>query len=435
MKRSKHPVDDFFKEALQEHQIQPSDAGRQRFLSEASTMKIRGWSRRIRWFLALAGLVIVSTVALLLWITDTDKEQITAMEGEMGSEQLAVGRTSSSLSSTLASDSPNQPENWSLDTPQHSDQPEDRSSDSPQSTEVHVAGTSQDISIIDTQSLAVLTSPEEPLVSTDLTHTIVSDTMFKPTSSGEQPVVDTVEVQIEKRKRARRSREWQYAMSAYFSPEWMFNTLEGDKYVSNFGLEESFRYGRYSLRTGIGLSITRGTNELMVEYNDYLGSFDQLDSISFNWDEKNYHLIPTYYLSNKEIWDSLLQLDYPKVIKRYTYLQIPLILGYDVIRKSWFSLGFRAGPILSLLMKSKTLLNDYDPGKNRIIRINQVTPDRIQTNWQIQGGINVSLHISRRFGLELEPTIKYYFNSVYEKSDATKKPWSVGFRASFSILH
>ncbi|MBE0649007.1 MAG: hypothetical protein IH596_14645 [Bacteroidales bacterium] len=236
-------------------------------------------------------------------------------------------------------------------------------------------------------------------------------------------------------KKRNRSSDWQFATSLYYFPEWMFNTLEGDKFVSNFGIEESFRYGRYVLRTGIGLSIAKGTNELMVEYNDYLGSFDLLDSIRFNWDEKNYHLLPTYYTSNKDVWDSLLKLDNPKVIKRYTYLQIPFILGYDVLQTKRISVGFRAGPVLSLLIHSKQLSVEYDPGKNQIIRINQVTPDRVQTNWQLMGGINVSLPIAKRIGFEIEPNIKYYFNSVYEKSDASKKPWSVGFRACFSIRY
>ena len=171
-----------------------------------------------------------------------------------------------------------------------------------------------------------------------------------------------------------------------------------------------------------------------MEYNDYLGSFNQLDSIRFHWDERNYHLLPTYYTSPKDVWDSLMQQDHPRVIKRYTYLQIPLILGYDVIQARWVSLGFRAGPVLSILARSKQLSDEYDPGKNRIIRVNQATPDRIQINWQIQGGINASFRLSKRIRLDLEPNIKYYFNSVYEQSDVTKKPWSAGFRTAITIL-
>ena len=170
-----------------------------------------------------------------------------------------------------------------------------------------------------------------------------------------------------------------------------------------------------------------------MEYNDFLGSYKQLDSITFQWDSRHYYLIPTYYLSDRNVWDSLLKLDYPKVIKRYTYLQVPLILGYDFLQKKGFTMGFRAGPILSILLESRQLSGGVQSGPDRIIRINQITPDRIQTNWQVSGSVNLSVLLSRRFIIEFEPVVKYYFNSVYEKSEITKKPWSVGLRTAVTF--
>jgi hypothetical protein len=213
----------------------------------------------------------------------------------------------------------------------------------------------------------------------------------------------------------------------------MFNTLEGTKYVNNFGADLTLSFDRFFVRTGIGISVSKGTNELLVEYNDYLGSYQNLDSITFLWDSKHYYLLPTYHLTEKDVWDSLISLDYPTIIKRYTYLQIPLILGYDVIRIRSVSLGFRAGPILSILISSKQLTGDYDPGENLVIRINQITPDRVQTNWQVMGGINATFRMSERVFVEIEPNIRYYFNSVYEQSEITKKPWSAGLRAAFMV--
>ena len=75
----------------------------------------------------------------------------------------------------------------------------------------------------------------------------------------------------------------------------------------------------------------------------------------------------------------------------------------------------------------------YDPGKDRIVTINNITPDRIHLNWQAIGGINVSFRLSGRFSIEVEPEVRYYFNSVYESSELTKKPWSVGIRTAFII--
>jgi len=221
----------------------------------------------------------------------------------------------------------------------------------------------------------------------------------------------------------------------YYTPEWLFNIIEPNKYSTNFGVEGTFHFGKYSIRTGAGLSITKGTNELSIAYNEFLGSYKQLDSMSFAWNQQHTKMIPTYYLSDKDVWDSLMKLENAKIIKRYTYLQVPLILGYDFWSNDRFSFGARIGPILSILLYTKQLSDNYDPGKNRIILINEISPERIQTNWQIMAGFNFGIGISRHFGIELEPDVRYYFNSVYEKSGIDQKPWSLGFRAAFLIKY
>ncbi|MCX6286801.1 MAG: hypothetical protein NTY96_06780, partial [Bacteroidetes bacterium] len=226
---------------------------------------------------------------------------------------------------------------------------------------------------------------------------------------------------------------WNISTGVYYTPEWMFNTLNGDKFVNNFGVEGTFHFGRYSVRTGFGLSVTKGSNEMVRQTNSYLGAYNALDSITFAWDGKHTSLVPTYYTKNQSVYDTTLSYNYYYNKKRYTYLQVPLVLGYDFWQNSWLSLGIRGGAVMSLLLKSENLSESYDPGKDRIITINNVSPDRIQLNWQAMGGINANFRLSRRFSFEVEPDVRYYFNSVYESSELTKKPWSLGVRAAFVI--
>ncbi|MBE0649006.1 MAG: hypothetical protein IH596_14640 [Bacteroidales bacterium] len=70
MKKERHPVDDFFKEALQEHQVQISDAGKQRFLDEAATIGINDRRLRWRWLLLLGILAVATSAALIFWFSD-----------------------------------------------------------------------------------------------------------------------------------------------------------------------------------------------------------------------------------------------------------------------------------------------------------------------------------------------------------------------------
>jgi hypothetical protein len=227
--------------------------------------------------------------------------------------------------------------------------------------------------------------------------------------------------------------EWRLGAGVSFSPEWMFGTIEEPTFVTNFGIEGMFRFGRYSIRTGAGISLSKGFNQLQVEYNEYLGSYMKLDSMTFAWDEHHYYILPTYWLTNKEVYDSLLKLDNARVIKRYTYLQIPLIFGYDFFSRDRVSVGLRIGPILSILLKEKNLSDPYDPGMKKILTINEITPGQVNLNWQIMLGLNATFRLSKRLGVEVEPFAKYYFNSVYETSGGTGKPWSVGLRAAFFL--
>jgi len=450
MKRERHPVDDFFKEALQGHQVTPSGEGKQRFLDEATTILTKRRRGRNRWIFLLAGIAIISATVLLIIQPNTEDHDVsepaipvdTHSQKPTGAENTIL---TASTSDPARPDDPSSPVSQSSYTPSR-----------PQSKSQPASGNQPPLNT-KTNTLSASSNQQAPTVAP----VIVSQEAPLPLSTESEDATpispDTVSVQVEvtvpvitapqddtlttivpetnkKRKTKERSKKkWQFSTSLYYTPEWMFNTLEGDKYVNNLGIEGAVQFDRYSIRTGVGLSITKGTNELLVEYNDYLGSFNQLDSMIFQWDEKHYHLIPTYYLSNKDVWDSLMRLGYPKITRRYTYLQIPLILGYDIIQHSWINLGLRAGPILSILLESKQISDEYDPGQNKIIRINQITPDRIQTNWQVVGGVNASFHISRRISLEVEPNIRYYFNSVYEKSDITKKPWSAGFRTAVTF--
>jgi len=455
MGKEKHPVDGFFKEALQGHQVTPSGEGRQRFLKEASA--IAGKRRRfsLRWLMILAGVAFISVSALLVYRYTTepsgeeeflkekssngkqkpDREKVKEANIETGNEagMETVNETEAETNATTNTGAETLPEAYKepeyttevntdrlpeATPPAQKEKPKISIDEDQAPVEETVKNTGE--KPVETEAILEVQSPDLQL--SEMPDTLMADSLKVNAADVLQPT---------RKKPA--NRKWDIALSLHYTPEWMFNTLEGDKYVNNFGIEGTFRFGRYSIRTGAGLSITEGTNELLVEYNDYLGSFNQLDSMTFMWDEKHYHLLPTYFMSNQDVWDSLMRLDYPKVTKRYTYLQIPLILGYDVLQKNWITLGFRAGPILSILMKSKQLSGNYDPGQDKVIRINQITPDRIQTNWQVLGAINASFYLSRRISLELEPNIRYYFNSVYEKSDVTKKPWSAGFRTAITF--
>ena len=144
-------------------------------------------------------------------------------------------------------------------------------------------------------------------------------------------------------------------------------------------------------------------------------------------------MIPTIYTSELQVFGEETKLDYAKVYRQFVYLEIPLLLGYDFIIKPAYSLGFRFAPILSVLLTNKAENLIYDGGLNQIIQINKITPERVQTNWQLSTGINYTRKAGNHLSFEIEPQFGYYFNSVYQKSDHTDLPYSIGLRLAIGF--
>ena len=223
--------------------------------------------------------------------------------------------------------------------------------------------------------------------------------------------------------------ELETSVGIYYRPEVIFNIIENDKYIHNFGIEFKFHpfNPRYEIRTGFGLSVSKGYYEYQVDYNQYLGSYNSLDSVSFTVADNGFNLIPECHFSNADVYNDYLSTYYTKIYRQHIYLQIPLEMGYDFIKTKKNAIGFRVGPTLSILMNQKPINLQYNAGKDKVVQINRITPDRISANWQLMGGFNFAHYIGH-FIFEIEPRITYYFNSVYEKNDLSSSPYSVNLR-------
>lgn len=225
-----------------------------------------------------------------------------------------------------------------------------------------------------------------------------------------------------------------FSAGLHYTPEYMFNALDQtDRLVHNAGLEIVWTKSPFTVRSGVSVSVATGVTELAYSYNENLGTKQQLDSVLFTWDPQGRKIVPAWFFSEKAVFDTAVGMQTTAIRKRYTYLQIPLILGYDFTTTDRLSLGLRAGPVLQILIDTKQLDADPGLGNNRVISINQLTPGRLSTHWQGLVGLNASYALTRRLRIEFEPHVKYYFNSVYEKTTATRKPWSVELRTALMI--
>jgi hypothetical protein len=459
MKRQPDKIDDFFREALRDHSLIPSEAAKEAFLKEAAILEERNNVSR-KWLIYLSAAILLLSAGAGLYFALTREPGI---KPSVPVSKSSFSNTAEVKTPKSTSDNSQSETKTTSKTQKSTPEPLNSVNNPTQKSKAGITKKKAAVAIAPATRNEELTAehifspieesvskePEPEKKSVEPLQTAVLPPVSLPAKEekvnkesqkeSKPPVKDTMASTAPtpvtpKSSSGSPARNWNVVLGAYYAPEWMFNTLEGEKNVNNFGIEGTFHFGRYSIRTGAGLSITRGTNEVTVGYNDYLGSYQKLDSIEFNWDNNHYKYVPTEYFSNEDVWDSLMKVADAKIVKRYTYLQIPLILGYDFWQNERFSIGVRGGPIFSVLLQTEQLSENYDPGKNKVILVNQIAPERIHTNWQILGGINTTFRFSRRIGIELEPEIRYYFNSVYEKIDNNKKPWSVGVRAAFIVI-
>ena len=441
MKKYNHPADDFFREMLKDHRLTPSDEARKAFLKDA--MELPPVKRNGRTGLILLSVFLVlAGLGFILWLT--------ADKGTSGATPVKTEAPKTGATRNISQSQSNQPvtvvnphlvqinkpaaSKNTLPQQQFTAQEETQTTlQQPLKTNA-VAENPQHLESGSPAALADVLStppanpetlkPSNPSARSDLT----SQPSVRPDSSFNRPGSKTKAASPS----GNHSR-FNPAIGVYYSPEWLFNTLEGTKFINNFGVEGTFRFGRFSIRTGAGVSIHKGTNELSVAYNDFIGSYSKLDSIEFKWSTANQKYVPTMFISQKNVWDSLMKLEYLHVVKRYTYLQIPMIMGYDFRQSDAVSIGVRVGPVMSVMLQSKQLSAAYDPGTKRIISINDIAPEQVSLNWQAMAGIDISIKLTRDLQLEIEPSVRYYFNSVYEKPVPLWKPWSAGIRAAILV--
>jgi hypothetical protein len=452
--QKQNSVDDFFRRKLADSTVTPSGASREAFLRDAA--KETG-KRSAKWlWIAGLGTGLLITAGVGIWVFEENsvgKRTETGHENHIKvSENVFTGNTDKNIAIVKKNiEGKGKPivkepvrketkknrvknilsQSGSSELPGHQDIAASTAA-LPGQAKVEANIQPESRAEVPEKSMESIIVPE----STEKQAAKPSNTYITPLNQDEQqtrPETRNKEKMPKHHEESSIPRNWNINAGVYYSPEWMFNTLNGDKFVNNMGVEGTFHFGRYSVRTGLGLSITTGSNEILAQTNPFLGSYFVLDSVVFRWNEKRTSLIPTEYTSSANVYDTALNSSYSYMKKRYTYLQVPLVLGYDFWQNNWLSIGMRAGAVMSLLLKTENLSSTYESGKDRIISINNISPDRIQLNWQGIGGINAAFRLSRRYSIELEPDVRYYFNSVYESSSITKKPWSVGIRTAFLI--
>ncbi len=222
-----------------------------------------------------------------------------------------------------------------------------------------------------------------------------------------------------------------FTLSAYFGPEFTEYTRTTSKsWETNLlgGIGISYQSTMFLIQSGIEISYSNDVGDYMVNMQTYdsIGYFYDIGSFIIDPNDPNSIIFQTEIIS---VFDSIQHENYQQTKNNYTYLQIPLSVGYKAMESGRFAAYIKAGVSLSVLLNKKEQeLNYYNPNAT-INYIDNYTPSRIKTSVQALISASFMFQATDNFGILLEPTYRYYIRSVYDHNGKSlKNPYSIGFK-------
>ena len=224
---------------------------------------------------------------------------------------------------------------------------------------------------------------------------------------------------------------WMFGL--FFTPEMIFypdnNNLNNRSYALD--VNAIYKFSGYFLQSGLGVSWTSDEGNSEINYNKYLGSYEDVYDVTF--DTIGSELIPVYHTETIRVYDSVDHVSIMPTKSHYTYLQIPVLFGYgnESGRLGWFVKG---GPSLSVLIHKDVSSGNMSGTEDKILSVENEIPSRVNTNWQFVFSGGLSYKLSNNLSLSAEPVFRYYLNPTYDKYKFNlKNPYSLGLRIGFLI--
>ncbi len=213
-----------------------------------------------------------------------------------------------------------------------------------------------------------------------------------------------------------------------FTPEITFFPSDNKLTNQSYSVDGSviYKFSGYLLQSGVGVQFASDDGNYKVDYQKFLGTYEDVYNVTFDTTASG--VVPVYHTQTVEVYDSISRVTLTPTKNKYTYLQIPILFGYgeDYKRISWFVKG---GPSVAILINEGQPSVNFDSGNNRVLNYENELPARINTNWSFVFSAGVGYKLGNHISITLEPTMRFYMKSAYERNVVTTKhPYSLGIR-------
>ena len=201
------------------------------------------------------------------------------------------------------------------------------------------------------------------------------------------------------------------------------------------GMEINYHYKNWIFQTGLDyLQVNENftyenlsTNDSLSEFWNYYPSgmethFDTLNwQFIFNFVDSSYIYLPVISQTNTVLFDSTLititntttEREIFNNINKYSYLEIPLSLGYNFYKRDNIQVGARLGAKIGMFLNASGKTISSVDGK--VVEISNDLPF-MMTRINMFVGFPVYYEFRKSIGLILEPNYRMGINSIYNKS-------------------
>lgn len=215
-----------------------------------------------------------------------------------------------------------------------------------------------------------------------------------------------------------------------YEPEF-FNNSELDSPVHNFSLSSGYRHNRFTFTLGAGYTQINGSTQMNYEYrrNELIYSYNYVDSVYI---DPITHI--TYYFTvNVDVYDSIDHSMTEKVYDRYSYLQIPASVSFELASLKNVSVRLKLSGAYHLLQENN---RNYRPFTEASARLVSTTIDEQRLTadyWSIGGGLALEYKAGSRLGFNLTPGVKYNFLPVKGSNEKGMAGYGLNFGISYKI--
>jgi hypothetical protein len=180
----------------------------------------------------------------------------------------------------------------------------------------------------------------------------------------------------------------------------------------------AYHRGWFSIRSGIGIGYVFSDGNYNIGYRsrDSVGYYNLV--VGYAISQANPKEI-VYITQRMIVYDSVDHQAQDQTSNRYPYVSVPLLLGFRVFETTRFGLTIETGPMVSFLIGGKEPQPVLNFENARITSVNETTPERNKTTWQLHAGVRFDYQFSKKFSLFAEPYYQYYFHRVSARTENT----------------